>query len=189
MTNTTTATAKTIIHPFEARGLGQAPFRFVGMVEQDLCYGEAILNREEYQRTGIALTTKPGGSCAYCGTYIVNMYRVRSADGREFHVGCECVEKVAKAAAGTAHERETAALLAPIRRAKNARAKALRTARGAAKAAELAATAEQRHGELLARLDRADHPAFQRMAEDLRNGRVANLSPRQIAWLEQTEAR
>jgi len=93
----TAATAEMSGHPFEVAGLGKAPFRFVGMAEQDLRYGEAILNRGEYERTGIAITTKPGGSCAYCGTYIGNMYNVRSADGRVFHVGSECVNKTGDA--------------------------------------------------------------------------------------------
>ena len=85
------------IHPFEQAGLGKAPFRFVGMGSQDLCYGEAILNRAEYERTGIRVTTKPGGSCAYCGTAIMRMYGIESADGRRFHVGCECVHKTGDA--------------------------------------------------------------------------------------------
>lgn len=85
-------------HPFETAGLGQAPFRFVGMAKQDMLYGEVILNRAEYERTGIALTTKPGGTCAYCGTHIVNMYDIQSADGRRFHVGSDCVAKIADAA-------------------------------------------------------------------------------------------
>jgi hypothetical protein len=82
------------VHPFEAAGLGQAPFRFVGMIWQDLCYGEAILNREEYQRTGIRISTKPGGTCDYCGAYIVDMFKVESADGRTFKVGSDCIAKV-----------------------------------------------------------------------------------------------
>lgn len=90
--NTTQDTVSTV-HPFEACGLGKAPFRFVGMVQQDICYGEAILNRAEFQRTGVALTTKPGGTCAFCGNYIVRMFQIESADGRRFHVGCDCVEK------------------------------------------------------------------------------------------------
>jgi hypothetical protein len=81
------------VHPFEHAGLGKAPFRYVGVEVQDLCYGEAILNREEYTRTGISITTAPGGSCAYCGTYIRRMFNVESADGQRFHVGCECVNK------------------------------------------------------------------------------------------------
>lgn len=93
MTTQTNDTNATQAHPFERAGLGKAPFRFVGMVQQDLCYGERILNRAEYERTGISLTTKPGGTCAYCGTYIVNMFQIKSADGRCFHVGCDCVNK------------------------------------------------------------------------------------------------
>lgn len=89
----TTQTEAPAAHPFTLAGLGQAPFRFVGMVKQDLLYGEAIINRAEYQKTGIAITTKAGGSCAYCGTYILNMFQIQSADGKLFHVGSDCVEK------------------------------------------------------------------------------------------------
>jgi ribosome-binding protein aMBF1 (putative translation factor) len=81
------------IHPFEARGLGKAPFRFAGQIHQDLCYGEAILNRAEYEKTGIALTTQPGGTCDYCGTAIKKMYQIVSSDGKTFKVGCDCVMK------------------------------------------------------------------------------------------------
>jgi hypothetical protein len=90
------------VHPFERAGLGKAPFRFVGMAQQDRLYGEVILNRAEYQRTGIALTTRAGGTCAYCGTAITNLYNIKSADGRTFHVGCDCVEKTADRALVTA---------------------------------------------------------------------------------------
>lgn len=94
MSNVTAAeVADANVHPFERAGLGKAPFRFVGMVQQDLCYGEAILSRVEFQATGVLMTTKPGGSCAYCGTYIVQMFNVKSADGRTFHVGSDCVAK------------------------------------------------------------------------------------------------
>lgn len=85
------------VHAFEKAGLGKAPFRFVGAIQQDLCYGEAILNRAEFERTGIAITTKPGGSCDFCGQYIVNMYQIESSDGRRFKVGCDCVEKTGDA--------------------------------------------------------------------------------------------
>jgi hypothetical protein len=176
----------TTIHPFEAAGLGLAPFRFIGLEAQDLCYGEAILNRAEYERTGIAITTAPGGSCAYCGQYIVVMYRVRSSDGRTFHVGCDCVEKCAKASAGTDSERDMARLQSAVRAAKRARDRELRAGRKARRQAELAASAESRHGELLARLDRAaeSHGAFADMATALRAGKAESLSERQLAWLD-----
>ena len=58
-------------HPFEARGLGRAPFTF-----------------DRYER-------KPGSTCACCGRTIANLYFVRSADGRSSPVGESCVFKTA----------------------------------------------------------------------------------------------
>ncbi len=114
-------TAAANVHPFEAAGLGKAPFRFVGMIHQDLCYGEAILNREEYERTGVRLTTKPGGSCDYCSTYIVNMYGIQSSDGRRFKVGCECVKKTGDAKLVSAVKRAAAKHNTKLRKAREAR--------------------------------------------------------------------
>lgn len=93
--NTSTNTAAATVHPFTVRGMGEAPFRFVGMVDQDMAYGEAVLNRAEYERTGVAVTTKAGGTCAYCGTSIKIMYRVVSACGKHSTLGCECIRTVA----------------------------------------------------------------------------------------------
>jgi hypothetical protein len=89
MENNTTQT----VHKFEAAGLGKAPFKYIGMEIQDIAYGEAVISRAG----GILVTTKPGGSCAYCGTYIVNMFNIESADGKKFHVGSECVNKTGDA--------------------------------------------------------------------------------------------
>jgi len=83
-------TAETL-HPFEARGLGKAPFRYVGMEHQEISYGQRVIG----SAGGIPITTKPGGTCAYCHTYIVNMFQVESSDGNRFHVGCDCIDKVA----------------------------------------------------------------------------------------------
>ena len=57
------------IHRFEAAGLGKAPFCFTGM-------GESA-----------------GSSCDYCGTGIRYQFWVRSADGKVFKVGCDCIHK------------------------------------------------------------------------------------------------
>ena len=88
MCRTTTATPA--IHPFEKAGLGKAPFRYVGMVYQEIAYGERVLGSVG----GCLATTKPGGTCDYCGTYILDMFRIESADGQRFKVGCDCVRKV-----------------------------------------------------------------------------------------------
>ncbi len=90
-TTTTETTEAGTVHPFQAAGLGLAPFRYIGQVHQDIAYGQAVVAPEG---TGPAVTTKPGGSCAYCGNYILHMFNVRSADGKTFHVGSDCIAKV-----------------------------------------------------------------------------------------------
>jgi hypothetical protein len=79
------------VHPFEKAGLGLAPFRYVGMVAQDIEYGRRRLNSRD---EAVSITTAPGGTCDACGTYIVDMFRIRSADGVESKVGCDCILKV-----------------------------------------------------------------------------------------------
>jgi hypothetical protein len=78
-------------HPFETAGLGKAPFRFAGMAQQDRVYGQIVSAR---MANGLEITTKPGGTCAYCGQAILRICRVKSADGREFGVGVDCARKV-----------------------------------------------------------------------------------------------
>lgn len=77
-------------HPFEQAGLGKAPFRYIGIEHQEIAHDERVLGSVG----GCLLTTKPGGTCAYCGQYILNMFNVESADGQRFHVGCDCIMKV-----------------------------------------------------------------------------------------------
>lgn len=67
------------VHKFEAAGLGKGPFRYVGIRENHFTYPGG---------------SKPGGSCDYCGTGILYECWVRSADGREFKVGTDCILKV-----------------------------------------------------------------------------------------------
>lgn len=63
------------IHRFEEHGLGKAPFAFVDMFQR--------VNQDGY----------PIGTCRYCGNGIKYCYLIRSADGRSFEVGSECVKK------------------------------------------------------------------------------------------------
>lgn len=182
----TTNTPETV-HPFEAAGLGKAPFRFIGMIRQDI--HETADGGEEVrvEIDGITFSTKPGGSCAYCGTYIKNMYEIESADRIRFHVGCDCVHKTTPAkselaVAVKAAEKEHTKALATARKAK--RNAAREAARKAEREARRAA-AEDTHGELLQLLDWAGttQPAFAEMAESLRSGEVASLTQRQLDWL------
>lgn len=79
------------IHKFERAGLGKAPFRFVGLYEDR---GP----RKTYLPGGIVVEVgaegQPMGVCKYCGTGIAICCKVRSADGKEFVVGSDCIEKV-----------------------------------------------------------------------------------------------
>lgn len=99
---TTTAAA---IHPFEAAGLGKAPFRFLGLTENAIKVGDHI---------------QPGGTCDFCGTGIKYECRIGSADGRRFVVGTDCVMKL---------DRADNRLMGEVERAVKAREKAERKAR------------------------------------------------------------
>lgn len=157
-----------VIHPFELANLGTAPFRIVRAIELTFqaAPGEPV---------------RAGGSCDYCSTAIQNAYIVRGADGREFKVGCECVRKVAKAAADTALARSQYAADAP----KRAAAKAKRNARIIATQKRLAETFEARIAPETLRMLRvmSDDSAFRGMLRDIETGRRADLSPRQLSWL------
>lgn len=78
-TDTATATTPTPkVHVFEHAGLGRAPFRVVGHTV------------EKFQAHPGA-PVKAGTSCDYCGTAIADTYWIKSADGKKFKVGSDCV--------------------------------------------------------------------------------------------------
>ena len=58
-----------MIHCFEQKGLGKAPFKFVMISEQN------------------------GSHCDYCGTAIRYEYWIDSVDGQRHKVGCECIKR------------------------------------------------------------------------------------------------
>jgi hypothetical protein len=124
---------ETGMHPFERSGLGLAPFRYVGMVAQDIEYGRRRLNSRD---EAISITTAPGGTCDHCGTYIVDMFRIRSADGREFKVGCDCLMKVSAVATVGGNVKLTADMV-KLRRQKAEAKKAREADRIAAAVARL----------------------------------------------------
>ena len=72
------------IHRFEAAGLGKAPYSYVRfeVLKYCACPGAPVL---------------PGASCDYCGHAIMETFYLRSADGREFHVGNECINRAGDA--------------------------------------------------------------------------------------------
>jgi len=72
-----------MIHPFELAGFGIGPYRCVGYksITYQACKDAPV---------------QVGGSCDYCSTGIIHHYFIRSFDGIEFKVGCDCVRKVDK---------------------------------------------------------------------------------------------
>jgi hypothetical protein len=84
MNTTASGTVSPKIHVFEKAGLGQAPFKCIG------CHVS------QYQACGGA-PIQPGSSCDYCGTGIVYVFTIASADGKTFKVGCDCVLKTGDA--------------------------------------------------------------------------------------------
>ena len=70
----------TTVHVFERAGLGKAPFRFVSC------------QKKIYQAFPGA-PVQPGSSCDFCGNGIMFEYWIRSSDGKDFKVGCDCVFK------------------------------------------------------------------------------------------------
>lgn len=71
-------------HAWEIAGLGSAPYTYIGHTTEHFqaCPGAPL---------------QVGGSCDFCGQGISEMYRFRSADGRTFKVGSDCVKRAGDA--------------------------------------------------------------------------------------------
>ncbi len=143
----TLAADESKLHPWEKAGLGLPPFRFVGMrtVTYQACHGAPI---------------QPGGSCDYCGQAIYDQYQIRSADGKVFKVGCDCVSKVHSA---KNVDPATRTLLTAVDRARRAAARAKRAALDVSKADDLAAILADATSR--ARLAALPHPTDWRAAQ------------------------
>lgn len=77
------------VHVFQKAGLGLAPFRCVGVVSK---VGPMVMGNVTVGSAGQAM-----GTCDYCGTGIKDCYVIRSSDGKQFEVGCDCVAKTGDA--------------------------------------------------------------------------------------------
>ena len=88
----TTQPGAMLVHPYEAAGLGKAPFFVVGVEERR---GPITIRTSDGIETQVGAPGQPMGSCQFCGTGIAECWSIRSADGKQFIVGCECVRKVA----------------------------------------------------------------------------------------------
>jgi hypothetical protein len=123
----------TAIHPFERAGLGSAPFRCVGSYESkyQACHGAPI---------------QPGSSCDYCGQGIMTVFRINSADGKEFKVGCDCVAKTARECAKTDLERDARRVVDAVNKIKTAAANTRKDVTIAAALVKLEANRETLEG-------------------------------------------
>jgi len=73
-------------HPWEAAGLGNHPYRVVGIETR---VGPIHLPNGMM----IGAPGQPMGTCDYCGQGIKEVYKIRAADGKRFEVGCDCVRR------------------------------------------------------------------------------------------------
>jgi hypothetical protein len=86
-------------HKWEKLGLGKAPFQVVGLLtlpsatlaEKNPDYYNHLLR--EFEEGRKAWKIKSTGSCDACFTPITNHFVIKSADGKTFVVGSECVKK------------------------------------------------------------------------------------------------
>ena len=112
----------TQIHPFTKSGLGEAPFRCVGM------------HTEQGPRTlpnglTVGAPGQPMGTCDHCGMGIKYVYDIVSADGNKFGVGCECVLKTARRSDADRIIVEDAAVVREVKRIKRNHDRELRQLR------------------------------------------------------------
>jgi hypothetical protein len=74
------------VHPF-SRTLGPGPYRFIG--QGKVCFGETFGARY------IGPACESGaGTCAHCGTAIIYVYVIETAEKRRFGVGSDCIGKI-----------------------------------------------------------------------------------------------
>lgn len=100
------------LHPFEAAGLGKAPYRLLRVEVKVHTAGGTMAGRVE----------QPAGTCDFCLNGIKNVYVLKAACGARFGVGCDCVERISERTSGDA------ALAYQVKAAKAKAAKAARLA-------------------------------------------------------------
>lgn len=169
------------MHPFQKSGLGTAPFRCVGVQENVFVMPGGY--------------AKAGGSCDYCGTGIRWEFLIRSADGKNFKVGCDCVEKTYREY-GVEVENFRAVRLEHARQRREAGAKVRREARQQAWEAQRAIWAAERqeataawreeHADLIARIEqhKGKNEFLYSMADAIKH--YGRLTDRQQASVERS---
>lgn len=106
------------VHPFEIAGLGRAPFTLEG-------YSCEVGPKRLADGVTVGAPGQPMGTCDYCGRGIAHVFKIRSSDGKESGVGCDCVLKI---------EREDNQLVSAVKKAKLLLDRKARQAKAAQKA-------------------------------------------------------
>lgn len=89
-----TNTQPSDLHVFERAGLGKAPFRVIGC---EVKRGPIRISSSGGTEHWVGAPGQPMGTCDFCGQGIAECWSIRSADGRVFTVGCDCVSKTGDA--------------------------------------------------------------------------------------------
>jgi hypothetical protein len=120
------------VHPWERRGLGKAPFAYMGISYR---VGPIRIPHPDGTVLEVGAEGQPMGTCAYCMQGIAECHEVRSTDGKRFIVGCDCIARVY----GDDRAPLRAKAEAASRKRRNAAAKARRAAKATSVQAELEA--------------------------------------------------
>lgn len=133
------------IHPWERAGLGKAPFRWLGVSNR---VGPIRIAQADGTTLELGAPGQPMGSCAYCLQGIAECHSIKSADGKTFTVGCDCVRRVSEPGDPVLTKAEAAA-----KKLRNGKARARNAAKADASLTELAALLadESVRGKLAAR--------------------------------------
>jgi hypothetical protein len=89
-TETDAKTAQAMIHCFEQAGLGKAPYRYLGIETK---VGPIRIAQPDGTVLEIGSPGQPMSHCDFCQTPISNECWLRSADGKRFKVGTDCIER------------------------------------------------------------------------------------------------
>jgi hypothetical protein len=127
----TTETETTTLHPWERAGLGKAPYRWLGVRH---LVGPIRIAQADGTTLEIGAPGQPMGSCAYCAQGIAECHSIKSADGKVFMVGCDCVRRVSEPGDAVLKAAEAAA-----KKRRNAAARARNAVKADASKARLAA--------------------------------------------------
>lgn len=130
MTDSNRPATPATIHAFEKAGLGKAPFRYLGCRR---LVGPIRMAQPDGTVLEVGAPGQPMGSCAYCFQGIAEIHSVKSADGKVFTVGCDCIRRVSEPGEPVLTKAEAAS-----KKLRNEKARARHAAKAKCSKAELA---------------------------------------------------